>query len=84
MSLLCYYAVQQIALGDAMALVFSAPLFTLFLEWVFINYRRQEPQGMLIKLPSAVLLLVGVVLILQPPFLIQVAGEVKKSNITSG
>ena len=60
-----YYAVQNIALGDAMALVFTAPLFTLFFEWIFIR----RPEGMFIKLAFAILLIVGVVLVVQPPWL---------------
>ena len=45
MNLLCYYGVQQIAQGDAMALVFTAPLFTLFNEWLFIRRRRPGEGG---------------------------------------
>lgn len=66
MSFLCYYAVQQIALGDAIALVFSAPLFTLFLEWLVFSGPRAM---LLIKLPFVILLLLGVVLVVQPSWL---------------
>ncbi len=85
MSLLCYYAVQQIALGDAMALVFSAPLFTLFLEWVFISSEENRPKAMiLIKLPAAALLLAGVVLILQPSWLFNPSQTATKTLLDKG
>ena len=69
-NLLCYYAVQQIALGDAMALIFSAPLFTLLLEWIFISQFRR-PKGIFFKLPAAFLLLTGIILVVQPPWLFE-------------
>lgn len=84
MSFLCYYAVQQIALGDAIALVFSAPLFTLFLEWLVFSGPRAM---LLIKLPFVILLLLGVGLVVQPSWLSssygQQTAEVEKATATN-
>ena len=55
----------QINLGDAMALIFSSPVFTIIFEWVFVA----KPRGIAVKLPISLFLIFGVVLIIQPPFL---------------
>lgn len=62
---LTYFAVLHINLGDAMAIIFSSPVFTIIFEWFFV----QKPTGVLVKLAISILLLFGVLLIIQPPFL---------------
>lgn len=62
---LTYFAVLHFNLGDAMAIIFSAPVFTIIFEWFFV----QKPRGVLVKLAISLLLLFGVFLIIQPPFL---------------
>lgn len=48
-----------------MAIVFASPLFTLLFEWAFFA----RPKGIVIKVISALVLISGVVLVIQPPFL---------------
>lgn len=64
MVLLSYYSVLQISLGDAMAIIFSSPVFTIIFEWIFV----QKPRGISLKLMISLVLLSGVILIIQPPF----------------
>ena len=62
---LAYFTVIQLNLGDAMAIIFSSPVFTIIFEWIFVR----RPKGLLLKLFVSLILLIGVVLIIQPPFL---------------
>ena len=65
MTFFAYYAVGQIPLGDAIAIIFSSPVFTVFFEWLLVRKTR----GLAYKFLFSIILLTGIVLVLQPPFL---------------
>ena len=60
-----YYAVRKIPLGDAIAIIFSSPIFSILFEWLLVR----KTQGIFYKLGFSVVLIGGVVLVIQPPFL---------------
>ena len=65
--LLCYLSVTLIPMGDAMALVFSSPLITLFIEWCASRFSLGKKWA--IQFFSAFVLLAGVFFVIQPPFM---------------
>ena len=58
------YSVIYMPLGDAMALHFMAPLFTMILAAIFLKHSIR-----LYKISCGILLLVGGALVIQPPFI---------------
>ena len=60
-----YYAVRIIPLGDAIAIIFSSPIFSILFEWSLVR----KSQGIFYKLGFSLVLIAGVILVLQPPFL---------------
>ena len=65
MIFLGYYAVRIIPLGDAIAIIFSSPIFSILFEWSLVR----KSQGIFYKLGFSLVLIAGVILVLQPPFL---------------
>ncbi|XP_002737793.2 solute carrier family 35 member G1-like [Saccoglossus kowalevskii] len=64
-SVICaYFAVQHIGVGDALAIFFSNPVFTVFFAWMFLREKLSP-----IDLLLAVFTVSGVVLIVQPSFI---------------
>ena len=59
-----YLAVMYCPLGDAMTVIYSGPLFTMLFSYLFLRIR----QG-LWKIVFALILLVGVLLVIRPPFM---------------
>lgn len=59
-----YLAVLYCPLGDAMTVIYSGPLFTMLFSYLFLRIR----QG-LWKIFFALILLVGVILVIRPPFM---------------
>ena len=51
-------------LGDALTLIFSAPLSTMVLAAIFLGHRLR-----LFKITAGILLIIGTVLVIKPPFL---------------
>ncbi|KAJ8365685.1 hypothetical protein SKAU_G00145160 [Synaphobranchus kaupii] len=62
--ILLYYAVQQMPLADATVIVFSNPVFTSLLAWIFLKEKCT-----LWDFLFTLFTLTGVVLIARPPFL---------------
>ncbi|XP_007571199.1 solute carrier family 35 member G1 [Poecilia latipinna] len=62
--ILLYYAVQQMPLADATVIMFSNPVFTSILAWVFLKERCT-----IWDCVFTVFTLTGVILIARPPFL---------------
>ena len=61
-----YQAVLNAPLGDAMAVIFSTPIFSLVLSAIFL---RDADKFTLSKLIAALSVVIGVALIVKPPFL---------------
>ncbi|XP_067285714.1 solute carrier family 35 member G1 isoform X2 [Pseudorasbora parva] len=62
--ILLYYAVLQMPLADAMVIMFSNPVFTALLAWIFLKERCT-----IWDVIFTVFTLTGVILIARPPFL---------------
>ena len=60
----CYLAVLNIPIGDALAIIFSSPVFTLILTFIILGHRHS-----LWKIIFAFIVFIGVVMIIKPPFL---------------
>ena len=60
-----YYAVRIIPLDDAIAIIFASPIFSILFEWSLVR----KSQGIFYKLGFSLVLIAGVILVLQPPFL---------------
>ncbi|KAJ8264364.1 hypothetical protein GJAV_G00148290 [Gymnothorax javanicus] len=61
---LLYYALQQMPLADATVIVFSNPVFTALLAWMFLREKCS-----ILDVIFTIFTLTGVVLIARPPFL---------------
>ena len=61
-----YQAVLNAPLGDAMAVIFSTPIFSLVLSAIFL---RDADKFTVSKLIAALSVVIGVALIVKPPFL---------------
>jgi len=65
MNIMCsYLGVLYLDLGDAMTIIYTGPIFTMIFSFLFLRIR----QG-LWKISFAGLLMVGVILVIRPPFL---------------
>ncbi|KAK7123078.1 hypothetical protein R3I94_020003 [Phoxinus phoxinus] len=62
--ILLYYAVLQMPLADATVIMFSNPVFTSLLAWIFLKERCT-----ILDVVFTVFTLTGVILIARPPFL---------------
>nr|XP_006630424.1 PREDICTED: solute carrier family 35 member G1 [Lepisosteus oculatus] len=62
--ILLYYAVQQMPLADATVIVFSNPVFTAVLAWIFLKEKCT-----IWDFVFTIFTLTGVILIARPPFL---------------
>ncbi|XP_048844013.1 solute carrier family 35 member G1 [Brienomyrus brachyistius] len=62
--ILLYYAVQQMPLADATVIVFSNPVFTTVLAWIFLKEKCT-----IWDFVFTIFTLTGVILIARPPFL---------------
>lgn len=62
--ILLYYAVQQMPLADATVMVFSNPVFTTVLAWIFLKEKCT-----IWDFVFTIFTLTGVILIARPPFL---------------
>ncbi|CAG12625.1 unnamed protein product, partial [Tetraodon nigroviridis] len=62
--ILLYYAVQQMPLADATVIMFSNPVFTSLLAWIFLKERCT-----ILDCVFTVFTLTGVILIARPPFI---------------
>jgi drug/metabolite transporter (DMT)-like permease len=61
---IAYLGVLYIPLGTAMTIIYSAPIFTMIFSFVFLRIK----QG-LYKIFFALILIVGVLLVIRPPFI---------------
>ena len=59
-----FIAVSHIPMGDALTVVYASPLFTMILSFIFLGHRLR-----LYKLSFALVLIVGIILVVRPPFL---------------
>ena len=59
-----YLAILYCPLGDAMTVIYSGPLFTMLFSYLF----QRIHQG-LWKIFFALILLIGVILVIRPPFM---------------
>ena len=59
-----YLAILYCPLGDAMTVIYSGPLFTMLFSYLF----QRIPQG-LWNIFFALILIVGVILVIRPPFM---------------
>uniref|UniRef100_A0A3P9I6R2 Solute carrier family 35 member G1 n=1 Tax=Oryzias latipes TaxID=8090 RepID=A0A3P9I6R2_ORYLA len=62
--IMLYYAVQQMPLADATVIMFSNPVFTSLLAWIFLKEKCT-----ILDCVFTVFTLTGVILIARPPFL---------------
>ncbi len=62
--ILLYYAVQQMPLADATVIMFSNPVFTSLLAWIFLKERCT-----ILDVVFTMFTFTGVILIARPPFL---------------
>ena len=60
----CYLAILNIPIGDALAIIFSSPVFTLILTFLVLGHQHS-----LWKMIFACIVFIGVVMIIQPPLL---------------
>ena len=59
-----YLSVTTIPLGDALTLVYSSPLYTMIISSIVFGHRLR-----LYKLSLGLTLVIGIVLVVQPPFI---------------
>jgi len=59
-----YLGVLYVPIGDAMTIIFTAPIFTMIFSFIFLRLR----QGIW-KIIFAFILIVGVILVVRPPFI---------------
>ena len=65
LNMMCtYLGVLYIPLGDAMTIIYTAPIFTMVFSSIFLRIR----QGIW-KIFFALILMIGVILVIRPPFL---------------
>merc|ERR1712223_201301 len=72
----CYLAVLNIPIGNALAIIFSSPVFTLILTFLVLGHRHS-----LWKIIFAFIVFIGVVMIIKPPFIF---GTTTSSAISEG
>ena len=74
---LTFTAVSKIPIGDALTVVYGSPLFTMILSFIFLGHRLR-----LYKLSFALVLIVGIILVVRPPFLFHDKDQkiIKKSH----
>ena len=85
LNMMCsYLGVLYIPLGDALTIIYTAPIFTMIFSYIFLRTR----QG-LWKVSLAILLMIGVILVIRPPFIfpqnppkLQFLQQRKKTNQT--
>ena len=85
LNMMCsYLGVLYIPLGDALTIIYTAPIFTMIFSYIFLRTR----QGFW-KISLAILLMIGVILIIRPPFIfpqnapkLQFHQQSKKTNQT--
>eukprot|EP01084_Bolivina_argentea_P014901 27875_1 len=63
-----YYAMYLLPLGDASCIFLQGPLWIVFIAHIFL--KEQLPK-LIIFVPSLILTLIGIILIIQPTFLLQ-------------
>ena len=59
-----YYALEHISAGDAVAIIFSAPIFTGIIAWIFLREKLTLLDALFV-----VLTIVGIILIARPSFI---------------
>ena len=65
LNMMCsYLGVLYIPLGDALTIIYTAPIFTMIFSYIFLRTR----QGFW-KIFLATLLMIGVILVIRPPFM---------------
>ena len=62
--ILCFAAVTAIPIGDALTVVYSNPIFTMIFSAIFLGNRLR-----LYKITLGLVLSLGIVLVVKPPFL---------------
>ena len=62
--ILCFAAVTEIPIGDALTVVYSNPIFTMIFSAIFLGNRLR-----LYKITLGLVLSLGIVLVVKPPFL---------------
>ena len=62
--ILCFAAVTTIPIGDALTVVYSSPIFTMIFSAIFLGSRLR-----LYKITLGLVLSLGIVLVVKPPFL---------------
>ena len=85
LNMMCsYLGVLYIPLGDALTIIYTSPIFTMIFSYIFLRTR----QG-LWKMSLAILLMIGVILVIRPPFMfpqnptkLQFLQQSKKTNQT--
>ena len=70
MLIAAFYSIIYMPLGDAMALHFTSPLFTMTMAAIFLGHRLR-----LYKSFCGTLLLIGAALVIQPPFIFNAMPE---------
>ena len=70
MLIAAFYSIIYMPLGDAMALHFTSPLFTMIMAAIFLSHSLR-----LYKTFCGTLLLIGAALVIQPPFLFNAMSE---------
>ena len=70
MLIAAFYSIIYMPLGDAMALHFTSPLFTMIMAAIFLSHSLR-----LYKTFCGTLLLIGAALVIQPPFLFSAMSE---------
>ena len=70
MLIAAFYSIIYMPLGDAMALHFTSPLFTMIMAAIFLGHSLR-----LYKISCGLLLLTGAALVIQPPFIFNVMSE---------
>jgi drug/metabolite transporter (DMT)-like permease len=85
LNMMCsYLGVLYIPLGDALTIIYTAPIFTMIFSYIFLRIR----QGFW-KMSLDIILMIGVILVIRPPFMfpqntpkLQFLQQSKKTNQT--
>ena len=74
-----YYALEHILAGDAVAIIFSTPIFTGIIGWIFLREKLTMFNALLV-----VLTIIGIVLIARPSFIFVGLDVPQHGNVALG
>ena len=76
-TLMHYYAITKLPIGDFEAIFHQAPLLTVLFGWLVL---REKLPDLYVLIPSVIMMICGILLVSQPPFLYQLFDHNNANN----